>query len=48
MNHKKPVTMTGAQAVMESLVMKESILCSDIPGGAIMPVYDAFYSLRTK
>ncbi len=45
---KKPVTMTGAQAVMESLVNEGVEILFGYPGGAIMPVYDALYSYKEK
>ena len=45
---KKPVTMTGAQAVMESLVNEGVEILFGYPGGAIMPVYDALYSYKDK
>jgi acetolactate synthase I/II/III large subunit len=45
---KKAVTMTGAQAVMESLVNEGVEILFGYPGGAIMPVYDALYSYKEK
>ncbi|MGF1586485.1 MAG: biosynthetic-type acetolactate synthase large subunit [Bacteroidales bacterium] len=45
---KQPVTMTGAQAVMESLVNEGVNLLFGYPGGAIMPVYDALYSFQDR
>jgi acetolactate synthase I/II/III large subunit len=45
---KQPVTMTGAQAVMESLVNEGVNLLFGYPGGAIMPVYDALYSYQDR
>ena len=44
----KPVTMTGAQALMESLLHENVKLMFGYPGGAIMPVYDALYSYTNK
>ena len=45
---KQPVTMTGAQAVMESMVNEGTNLIFGYPGGAIMPVYDALYSYQDR
>lgn len=45
---EKPVTMTGAEAVMESLLQEGVNLMFGYPGGAIMPVYDALYSVQDK
>jgi acetolactate synthase I/II/III large subunit len=45
---KGPVRMTGAQAVMESLINEGVDTLFGYPGGAIMPVYDALYSVRDK
>jgi acetolactate synthase I/II/III large subunit len=45
---KSPVRMTGAQAVMESLINEGVEILFGYPGGAIMPVYDALYSVRDK
>jgi acetolactate synthase I/II/III large subunit len=45
---KQPVTMTGAQAVMECLVHEGVELLFGYPGGAIMPVYDALYSFQDR
>jgi acetolactate synthase I/II/III large subunit len=45
---KKPVTMTGAQAIMESLVSEGVDILFGYPGGAIMPVYDALYSFQDR
>ncbi len=45
---KQTVTMTGAQAVMESLVNEGVGIIFGYPGGAIMPVYDALYSYQEK
>lgn len=35
--------ITGAQAVMESLLKEQVSVVFGYPGGAIMPIYDAFY-----
>ncbi len=40
--------ITGAQAVMESLVQEGVDVIFGYPGGAIMPVYDALYDYRAK
>ncbi len=45
---KKPVTMTGAEAVMQSLINEGVDILFGYPGGAIMPVYDALYSVKDK
>lgn len=45
---KEPVTMTGAKALMETLVNEGVEILFGYPGGAIMPVYDALYSYREK
>ena len=43
-----PVPMSGAEAVMESLVREGVDLMFGYPGGAIMPVYDALYSYTDR
>jgi acetolactate synthase I/II/III large subunit len=43
-----PVTMTGAEAVMQSLINEGVDILFGYPGGAIMPVYDALYSVKDK
>ncbi|MFP4365761.1 MAG: biosynthetic-type acetolactate synthase large subunit, partial [Bacteroidales bacterium] len=45
---QQPVTMTGAQAVMQSLINEGVDILFGYPGGAIMPVYDALYSVQDK
>lgn len=45
---QQPVTMTGAQAVMQSLIYEGVDILFGYPGGAIMPVYDALYSVQDK
>jgi acetolactate synthase I/II/III large subunit len=40
--------LTGAQAVMESLIHEGVDVIFGYPGGAIMPVYDALYDYRDK
>ena len=40
--------MTGAQALLESLVLEGATTIFGYPGGAIMPVYDALYDYRKK
>lgn len=40
--------ITGAQAVMESLLRENVDVIFGYPGGAIMPVYDALYDYREK
>lgn len=40
--------MTGAQAVVQSLIEEGTELMFGYPGGAIMPVYDALYDVEDK
>src|SRR3989338_3963917 len=40
--------MTGAQAVMESLLHAGTEVIFGYPGGAIMPIYDALYDYKDK
>lgn len=40
--------MTGAQAVVQSLIEEGADLMFGYPGGAIMPVYDALYDVEDK
>ncbi len=40
--------ITGAQALLESLVLEDATTIFGYPGGAIMPVYDALYDYRKK
>lgn len=42
------IKMTGAEAVMESMVQEGAKLMFGYPGGAIMPVYDALYSYKDR
>lgn len=44
----KPVKITGAEAVIKSLLMENVETVFGYPGGAIMPVYDALYDYRDK
>ncbi len=44
--NKKAVRMTGAEAVVKSLINEGTELIFGYPGGAIMPVYDALYSYQ--
>lgn len=44
----QPIPMTGAEAIMESLVREGVDLMFGYPGGAIMPVYDALYSYTDR
>jgi acetolactate synthase-1/2/3 large subunit len=41
-------TLTGAQAVIESLLHEDVEVIFGYPGGAIMPVYDALYDYSKK
>lgn len=40
--------MTGAQAVMESLIQEDVDVIFGYPGGTIMPTYDALYDYKEK
>ncbi len=44
----KPVTMPGAQAIIESLIHEDVKQIFGYQGGAIMPVYDVLYSYSHK
>ena len=44
----KNKTMTGAQAVVQSLIEEGVDRIFGYPGGAIMPVYDALYDVEDK
>ena len=44
----KNKTMTGAQAVVQSLIEEGIDRIFGYPGGAIMPVYDALYDVEDK
>ncbi len=46
--HKVIKTMSGAQAVVHSLIAEGVDLMFGYPGGAIMPVYDALYDVEDK
>ena len=41
-------TMTGAEAVVQSLIKEGADLIFGYPGGAIMPVYDALYDYENQ
>ena len=43
---KPTKTMTGAEAVVQCLLAERVETLFGYPGGAIMPVYDAFYDFR--
>jgi len=45
-SNKKTVKMTGAEAVVKSLINEGTEIVFGYPGGAIMPVYDALYSYQ--
>jgi len=45
---KKVEKMTGAQAVLRSLVDHNVDIIFGYPGGAIMPVYDALYDYKDQ
>ncbi|WP_058442818.1 biosynthetic-type acetolactate synthase large subunit [Legionella brunensis] len=40
--------MSGAQAILESLIYEKVDLVFGYPGGAIMPLYDALYEVHSK
>jgi len=46
--NKKMGLMTGAEAVVQSLIAENVDLIFGYPGGAIMPVYDAFYDVQDQ
>lgn len=43
---KEAIRMTGAEALVRSLLMEGTEIIFGYPGGAIMPVYDALYSFQ--
>ncbi|MCK4464444.1 MAG: acetolactate synthase large subunit, partial [Bacteroidales bacterium] len=43
-----PVQVSGAEAMMLSLIEEGVDIIFGYPGGAIMPVYDALYDYRDK
>ncbi len=45
---KKMGLMTGAEAVVQSLIAEDVELLFGYPGGAIMPVYDALYDVEDQ
>jgi len=47
-NTSMPKIMTGAQAVVQSLLAEGVDLMFGYPGGAIMPVYDALYDFQDE
>jgi acetolactate synthase-1/2/3 large subunit len=47
-NVAKPRSMSGAQAVVQSLIAEGVDLMFGYPGGAIMPVYDALYDFQDE
>jgi acetolactate synthase-1/2/3 large subunit len=47
-NVAKPRSMSGAQAVVQSLIAEGVDLMFGYPGGAIMPVYDALYDFQNE
>ena len=42
------MNMTGAQALVESLLAEGVEVVFGYPGGAIMPVYDALHGARNR
>jgi acetolactate synthase-1/2/3 large subunit len=46
--NKKMGLMSGAEAVVQSLIAENVDLIFGYPGGAIMPVYDAFYDVQDQ
>ncbi len=47
-NLQKTIKITGAEAVVKSLLAEGVDLIYGYPGGAIMPVYDEFYKYQDK
>ncbi|MFT3740717.1 MAG: biosynthetic-type acetolactate synthase large subunit [Breznakibacter sp.] len=47
-DEKKTVRMSGAHAIMQSLICEGVDLIFGYPGGAIMPTYDALYDYHDK
>ena len=47
MSNKK-IKISGAEAVIRSLIAEDVDLIYGYPGGAIMPVYDELYKFRDK
>ncbi len=45
---KEAIRMTGAEALVRSLLMEGTEIIFGYPGGAIMPVYDALYSFQNN
>jgi len=45
---EKPELINGSHAVIQSLIAEGVETIFGYPGGAIMPVYDAFYDYRGK
>ncbi len=45
---EKTVRMTGAEALVKSLINEGTEIVFGYPGGAIMPVYDALYSFQKE
>lgn len=45
---KKPVMVSGAEAVLKCLLKEGVDLIYGYPGGAIMPIYDALYDYQKK
>ena len=45
---KNTIKMTGAEAVVKSLLAEGADLIYGYPGGAIMPVYDEFYKYKDE
>jgi acetolactate synthase-1/2/3 large subunit len=46
MKNNKPIKISGAEAVIRSLLAEEVDLIYGYPGGAIMPVYDELYKFK--
>ena len=46
MKNNKPIKISGAEAVIRSLLAEEVNLIYGYPGGAIMPVYDELYKFK--
>ena len=46
--HEQPTFLTGAQAIMQSLVDQGVSVIFGYPGGAIMPTYDALFDYQDR
>ena len=44
----KKIAITGAEAVIRSLLAEDANLVFGYPGGAIMPIYDELFKFQDK